>query len=290
VQLRSQSHRSAETFESLVEDAGGQLDVVQNELFISTRDAFNEWASDTSKDPFRHEMFYRWMRKKTGVLMTDEDEPVGGEWNYDSENREFPPLEWDSPTVLELEHDDLTAKTSEWVVEEFDIWGSSDELVWPVTRAQAKRKLEHFIEHRLPEFGPYQDAMRSDDWAMAHALLSSSINLGLLHPWEVVEAIEQAYEERDDIPLNSVEGVLRQLIGWREFLRHVYRHAMPQLESANQLEAAHDLPDCYGAVIPRWSVFDRRSPMSTSADMHTISSVLWCWQTSRPFGASNRPN
>jgi deoxyribodipyrimidine photolyase-related protein len=245
VLMRSPSHRSAETFATLVEDAGGQLDVVQNELFIGTREAFDEWANATSKDPFRHETFYRWMRRQTGVLMTNEGDPVGGEWNYDDENQEFPPAEWDSPPVLTLEHDDLTERTSEWVAEEFDVWGSTDELVWPVTSAQANRKLEHFIESRLPEFGPYQDAMRSDDWAMAHALLSSSINLGLLHPWHVVSKIEQAYYDRDDLPLNSVEGVIRQLIGWREFMRHVYRHAMPQLATANQLDAARDLPEFY---------------------------------------------
>jgi len=263
VQMRSPSHRSADTFEGLVEDAGGQLDVVQNELFVGTREAFDEWSNATSKDPFRHETFYRWMRRQTGVLMTDDGEPVGGEWNYDSDNQEFPPDEWDSPPVLNPEHDELTHRTSEWVAEEFDVWGATEELVWPVTRAQATRKLEHFVANRLPEFGPYQDAMRSDDWAMAHALLGSSINLGLLHPWEVVETIEQAYYDRDDIPLNSVEGVLRQLIGWREFMRHVYRHAMPQLDTANQLEATHDLPEFY------WSGHTNMECLrQTVADVH----------------------
>lgn len=245
VQMRSPSHRSADAFKTLVEDTGGELEVVQNELFVSTRKAFDEWANATDKDPFRHETFYRWMRRQTGVLMTDDEKPVGGEWNYDSENQDFPSAEWDSPPVLALDHDDLTERTSEWVSEEFDTWGADDELVWPVTRTQATRKLRHFIDNRLPEFGPYQDAMRSDDWAMAHTLLGSSINLGFLHPWDVVQKIEQAYYDRDDIPLNSVEGVLRQLIGWREFMRHVYRQAMPGLDTANQLEASHDLPEFY---------------------------------------------
>ena len=245
VQMRSPSHRSADTFERLVTAAGGRLDVVQNELFVGTREAFDEWSNDTDKDPFRHETFYRWMRRETGVLMTDDGDPVGGEWNYDDENQEFPPEEWESPPVHRPEHDDLTERTSEWVSEEFDVWGAEGTLVWPVTRAQAKAKLTHFVENRLPEFGPYQDAMRSDDWAMAHALLGSSINIGLLHPWEVVRTIEDAYHEHEDIPLNSVEGVLRQLIGWREFMRHVYRHSMPTLDEANQLDAPHDLPEFY---------------------------------------------
>jgi deoxyribodipyrimidine photolyase-related protein len=97
----------------------------------------------------------------------------------------------------------------------------------------------------LPAFGPYQDAMRGDDWAMAHALLGSSINLGLVHPVEVVEAIEEAYREREDVPLNSAEGAIRQVIGWREFVRHVYREAMPELARANRLGATHSLPDFY---------------------------------------------
>ena len=245
VQMRSPSHRSADRFEELVAAAGGRLDVVENELFVGTREAFDEWANDTDKDPFRHETFYRWMRQESGVLMTDDGDPVGGEWNYDDDNQQFPPEAWDSPPVYELEHDDLTERTSAWVTEEFDVWGAEDELVWPVTRAQAKAKLAHFLEHRLPEFGPYQDAMRSDDWAMAHALLGSSINVGLLHPWEVVEAIEETYHERADVPLNSVEGIIRQLIGWREFMRHVYRHSMPALEEANQLNATQELPEFY---------------------------------------------
>jgi deoxyribodipyrimidine photolyase-related protein len=245
VQMRSPSHRSAETFEALVDDAGGSLEAVPNELFVGTREAFDRWANETDREPFRHETFYRWMRRQTGVLMTDDGDPVGGEWNYDDENQEFPPDDWESPPVYEPDHDELTAETSAWVAEEFDTWGADDDLVWPVTRRQAERKLEHFVDVRLPEFGPYQDAMRSDDWAMSHALLGSSINLGLLHPMEAVEAIEEAYHERDDIPLNSVEGVIRQFIGWREFMRHVYRHAMPGLAEANQLSAPHDLPEFY---------------------------------------------
>ncbi|MFB6142138.1 MAG: cryptochrome/photolyase family protein, partial [Halorientalis sp.] len=91
----------------------------------------------------------------------------------------------------------------------------------------------------------YQDAMRADDWAMAHALVSAPVNLGLLHPLEVVEGVERAYEEREEVPLASAEGCIRQLLGWREFVRHVYRRAMPELATANRLDADRDLPDLY---------------------------------------------
>lgn len=247
VQMRSPSHNSEVKFRELVDKAGGDYEAVQNELFLGTREAYDEWAMVTSKDSFKHENFYRWMRKKTGVLMNDDGEPKGGEWNYDDENQEFPPEDWDSPEIYEPEHDELTEETSEWIQEEFDVWGETDSLVWPVTREQALERLEHFVTERLVDFGEYQDAMRGDeqDWAMSHSLLGSSINAGLLHPLEVVERIEEEYEQNEEVPLNSTEGVIRQIIGWREFMRHVYRHTMPGLAESNQLDAPHELPDFY---------------------------------------------
>jgi len=248
VAMRSPSYGSERRFRDLVEQAGGDVRFVENELFLSTRRAFDEWANadpDEETESFRHENFYRWMRRESGVLM-DGDDPVGGEWNYDDDNQQFPPEEWAAPPVPEFDYDETTAETAEWVTEAFDTWGDTgmDTFRWPVTRRQACELLRQFVTERLPDFGPYQDAMRRDDWAMAHALLGASINLGLLHPAEVVEEIEGAYE-REDLPLNSVEGVVRQILGWREFMRHVYRHAMPELASANQLDATHDLPEFY---------------------------------------------
>jgi deoxyribodipyrimidine photolyase-related protein len=247
VQMRSPSHNSEVRFRELVDEAGGELEIVQNELFVGTREAFDEWANKTSKDPFKHENFYRWMRSESGVLMTDEDEPEGGDWNYDDENQEFPPEDWESPPVYNPDHDELTEETSEWVQNRFNVWGDCEDLVWPVTREQALERLEHFVTERLPDFGEYQDAMRGDDndWAMSHALIGSSINAGLLHPMEAIERIEKEYHNNPEIPLNSTEGVIRQIIGWREFMRHVYRHNMPGLSDANQLDAEYELPDFY---------------------------------------------
>jgi len=244
VAMRSPSYRSGPRMAELVGELGGDLEVVDNDLFVSTRQAFDEWANGET-DSFRHEEFYRWMRRESGVLLTADGDPVGGEWNLDDNNQEFPPPEWTSPDRYELGHGETVREVSEWVGEEFDTWGSDEEFVWPTTREHALDVLGHFCERRLPEFGPYQDAMRSEDWAMAHALLSPAINLGLLHPWEAITAVETAYESREDIPLNSAEGVLRQLLGWREFMRHVYRHAMPELATANQLGAERELPELY---------------------------------------------
>ena len=259
VAMRSPSQGSAERLQELSEAAGGSLAVVENELFVSTRRAFDEWANDADVDPFTHENVYRWLRRETGVLLADGD-PVSGQWNFDEDNREFPPEDWEPPATYDPGVDDLTRSVSEWVGEAFDPWGepgigegsdpadggdSADDFVWPVTREAALARLDHFIEERLPAFGPYQDAMRRGDWAMAHSLLSPSVNLGHLHPWEVVTAIESAAEDDPTLPLNSVEGVIRQLLGWREFMRHVYRHAMPDLAGANQLDATRALPDFY---------------------------------------------
>jgi len=242
VTMRSPSHGAERRFRELVDEAGGDLRVVENELFVSTRRAFDEWAD--GDEAFRHERFYRWMRRQTGVLM-DGDDPVGGEWNYDAQNREFPPEEWEAPPVPAPEPDAVTEETADWVSAEFDTWGSSEGFRWPVTRQQAREHLEQFVTHRLPAFGPYQDAMRSADWAMAHSLLSAAVNIGLLHPMEVIEAIADAYRNREEVGLPSAEGCVRQILGWREFMRHVYRHAMPELATANQLDATRSLPAFY---------------------------------------------
>ena len=242
VAMRSPSHGSERRFREIVTTVGGTLRVVENELFASTPAAFDEWAN--GEGPFRHEQFYRFLRRESGVLM-DDDEPIGGEWNYDDRNREVPPPSWDAPPIPEPEHYDLTRETAAWVAETFDAWGDRGGFCWPVTRSQAREHLDHFLEHRLPSFGPYQDAMRADEWAMSHTLLSSAVNVGLLHPTAVIQAVENAYNSRDDVPLASAEGCIRQLLGWREFVRHVYNHAMPDLATANQLDAHRPLPEFY---------------------------------------------
>jgi deoxyribodipyrimidine photolyase-related protein len=238
--MRPNGHGAADRFREIVADLGGSLSVVENELFLCAPDAFDDWAGDSIP---RQEQFYRWMRRRTGILMEDGD-PVGGEWNYDDQNRETPPEGYEFPASPEFPPDGLTREVDEWVRAEFDTWGDPDDFGWPVTADEAERALSAFVEDRLPEFGDYQDAMLDDEWALNHALLSASMNLGLVHPGTVVEAATEAYERRD-LSLNSVEGFVRQVIGWREFLRQVYRRRMPELATANRLEATEDLPPAY---------------------------------------------
>jgi deoxyribodipyrimidine photolyase-related protein len=241
------SHGAGERFRDLVEERGGTLTLVENDLFLSTPEEWESWMHDDGpKDSYRQETFYRRMRRETGYLMDDGD-PAGGEWNYDDQNRETPPDDWSPPPVPRFEPDGLTREVHDWVTDRYDEhWGdpSLDGFPWPVTREQALSALDHFVAHRLPDFGAYQDAMVGGEWALSHSLLSSSINLGLLRPEEVVEAAVDAYET-GDAPLNSVEGFVRQVLGWREFMRHVYRESMPEMAAVDQLDQPHDLPDLY---------------------------------------------
>jgi deoxyribodipyrimidine photolyase-related protein len=247
--MRPASHGAAARLRELVEARGGTLTVVENDSFLTTPAAFEAWADERDasvESGFRQEGWYRHVRRETGILMDGED-PVGGSWNYDDENRETPPADWVAPAVPQFEPDETTRTVNEWVRERFsDHWGDADldGFVWPVTREQAETALADFVRHRLDEFGPYQDAMVDGEWALSHSLLSASLNLGLLRPREVVDAAVAAYE-RGEARLNSVEGFVRQVIGWREFMRHVYREAMPEMGEANQLGQERELPPLY---------------------------------------------
>jgi len=246
------SHGAGERLRELVETRGGSLTLVDDDRFLCPPDAFDEWASEASSTPrgdggavetFRHEAFYRFMRRREDVLL-DGDDPVGEQWNFDEENRETPPDDWAPPPVPRFEPDDLTRETLDWVEATFDTWGDPEGFAWPVTREEALSALDHFVTHRLPAFGPYQDAMVGGEWALAHSLLSSSLNLGLLGPREVTDAAVDAWE-RDEAPLRSVEGFVRQVLGWREFVRHVYRRTMPDLTEGDLLDRSRDLPPLY---------------------------------------------
>jgi deoxyribodipyrimidine photolyase-related protein len=252
--MRPPSHGAAARLHELVESRGGTLTLVDDDRFLCPPAAFDEWhdggeASETPRgdgdaaDAFRHEDFYRWMRRREDVLMAGDD-PVGGEWNFDESNRETPPDDWSPPPVPRYDPDESTRETLDWVEERFDTWGEREGFAWPVTRADALDALDHFVTHRLPAFGPYQDAMVGGEPALAHSLLSSSLNLGLLGPREVIDAAVGAWE-RDAAPIESVEGFVRQVLGWREFMRHVYRRTMPDLARGDLLDRSRDLPPLY---------------------------------------------
>jgi deoxyribodipyrimidine photolyase-related protein len=242
--MRPPGYGAAERLRELVESRGGSLTLVEDDRFLCSPEAFDEHHDGgEAADTFRHEDFYRWMRRREDVLMADGD-PVGGQWNFDESNRETPPEDWSPPPVPRFEPDDLTRETLDWVADRFETWGEREGFAWPVTREEALAALDHFVTHRLPAFGPYQDAMVGGEWALAHSLLSSSLNLGLLGPREVIDAAVGAWE-RDEAPIESVEGFVRQVLGWREFMRHVYRRTMPGLTEGDLLDRSRDLPPIY---------------------------------------------
>ncbi|PSQ45364.1 cryptochrome/photolyase family protein [Halobacteriales archaeon SW_7_68_16] len=252
VVMRPAGHGATDRLRSLAAERDRDLDVVSNPQFLLTPAEFDEWAGDD--DRYKHEQFYRFMRRRTGYLMAD-GEPVGGAWNFDDDNRETPPDDYEPPASPRYEPDAITHEVIEWVHDEFAggyeeepfgvDWADPEPFFWPVTREQARDALDRFVGDRLSDFGPYQDAMVEGEWAMNHALLSSSINCGLLGPAEVVERVLDGAREDPDVPVNSVEGFVRQVIGWREFMRHVYRREMPALAEANQLDATEPLPDLF---------------------------------------------
>jgi deoxyribodipyrimidine photolyase-related protein len=187
------------------------------------------------------ETFYRRMRKKTGLLL-DDGEPAGGQWNLDHDNREKPTKGMRFPTPLRFEPDAHTRDVIAMVERHFaDHPGVVGDFHLPVSRADALQALDDFIAHRLDGFGPHQDAMLAGERSMNHSLLSHAINTGLLHPLECCERAELAYRA-GDARLNSVEGFIRQLIGWREYVWRVYWKFMPEYKERNALGAELPLP------------------------------------------------
>ena len=219
-----------------------EVEILPDDRFICSIAEFRDWAAD--RKTLRMENFYQEMRKKTGLLM-DDGKPAGGQWNYDKENRAPPKDGMSAPERPKPEPDEVTREVIELVEAEFaDHFGDLERFQWPVTREEAETAADAFFAERLPDFGTYQDAMVHGQDDLFHSMLSTSINLGLLDPMELCRRAEDAYRN-GDAPLNAVEGFIRQLIGWREYVRGFYWHHMPDLESANALNAQRGLPDFY---------------------------------------------
>ncbi|MEW9857002.1 cryptochrome/photolyase family protein [Novosphingobium sp. M1R2S20] len=234
--------RVAEMMSAWKETFQIRVDILPDDRFLCTKEEFYTWAQ--SRDRLLMENFYREMRRRTGLLM-DGGEPEGGQWNYDKENRAGPDMFMAPPPVPGFPPDKVTREVVALVERRFgDHFGSLDRFRWPVTAKQAAKALDKFIAERLPEFGTYQDAMAHGQDDLFHALLSTSINLGLLDPLEVCRRAERAYRERK-VPLNAAEGFIRQIIGWREYIRGMYWFEMPELREANALNAQRPLPEFY---------------------------------------------
>jgi deoxyribodipyrimidine photolyase-related protein len=219
------------------------VEILPDDRFICTILEFQTWAQ--SRNDLVMEFFYRDMRRKTGLLMTGGGKPEGGQWNLDKENRAPPRRGLNYPEPMRFEPDATTRDVMTLVGERFAAhFGRLEGFALPVTAADARRALAHFVRTALPEFGTYQDAMvTGQDW-LYHSWLSPALNLGLLTALEVAQAAASAYAT-GDVPLNAAEGFIRQVIGWREYVRGYYWLEMPDVAQANALDATRPLPEFY---------------------------------------------
>jgi len=232
-------HRVLTDLQTWQDHLGIPVVIRDDTRFLCSTEEFNTWAA--GRKQLRMEYFYREMRRKYNILMTGED-PVGGQWNYDAENRKPPKNGLNVPPPFTQSIDPTTRDVMGLVDRHFgDHFGDLEPFHFAVTRADALRALDHFIEHRLSQFGDYQDAMIQGEPWMFHSHISFYLNCGLLLPLECARAAERAFHA-GDAPLNAVEGFIRQIIGWREYVRGIYWLKMPEYAQKNFLDAVRPLP------------------------------------------------
>ncbi|MGA1297466.1 MAG: cryptochrome/photolyase family protein [Ilumatobacteraceae bacterium] len=219
--------------------------IVRSNQFLCHYEDFADWVS--GRKSFKMEDFYRWQRTRLGYLMdtsSDDPSPIGGRWNFDAENRQPPPKDganhWPEPLIDELDDIDLA------VIDDISTQchGAAPSGLWSTSRAGALRRLHHFVESLLPMFGPHEDAMTTGSWHLAHSLLSPYLNVGRLSPAEVCDAVQDAFDE-GRVPIESAEGFIRQVIGWREYVWGLYWLWMPDYADENALGASRPLPPVF---------------------------------------------
>ena len=248
--------------------------IERSNQFLCHYDDFATWVS--GRKSFKMEDFYRWQRTRLDYLMEDSGDsrgPVGGRWNFDTENRQPPPKDglnhWSSPLVDELDDIDHAVLGD---VSSF-CHGVAPSGLWATTRAGVLRRLDHFIDRLLPEFGPHEDAMTTASWHLAHSMLSPYLNIGLLTPAEVCDAVQSAYES-GRVPIESAEGFIRQVIGWREYVWGLYWLWMPEYATNNALDARRPLP-------PVFSDPSRTKMRCVSATLTDVHERAWAHHIQR---------
>ncbi|MEP2103670.1 MAG: cryptochrome/photolyase family protein [Parasphingorhabdus sp.] len=232
---------------TMIENWQDQFDVpvtiCPDDRFIATHQEFDDWAE--GKKQLRMEFFYREMRRKTGLLLDDDGKPEGGKWNYDAENRKPAQSDLMMPKPIRFAPDEITKEVIEMVAEKFaDHPGSLEHFHFAVTREEALQQRRQFLDHALAQFGDYQDAMLTGDPFLWHSILSPYLNSGLLDPLDLCQEVADLYAD-GKAPLNAAEGFIRQIIGWREYVRGIYWHEGPDYAGRNFLDAQRPLPDFY---------------------------------------------
>ncbi|MCF4969239.1 cryptochrome/photolyase family protein [Nostoc sp. CMAA1605] len=219
-----------------------KINLIPNNHFLWSTEEFNHWAKNRKR--LLMEDFYREGRKRFQILM-DKDKPIGGQWNLDKENRQPPKGKLNTPPAQWFTPDDITLAVITQVKSlNIPTYGDVEPFRWGVTRHQALQVLDWFIQQRLADFGTHQDAMLTGEETMWHALISPYLNLGLLQPLEIIQAAEQAYYQRN-LPLNSAEGFIRQVLGWREYMRGIYHFVDADYPNQNWFNHTQPLPEFF---------------------------------------------
>lgn len=218
------------------------VEIRPDDRFIVSPEEFETWAA--GRKQLRMEYFYREVRRKTGLLM-DGNQPVGGKWNFDAENRKPAPFNLFQPRPSRFKPDTVTTDVLNLVKERFSShFGDLEPFWFAVTREQALFAFDQFVETTLPQFGDYQDAMLRGEKFLYHSVISAYLNAGLLYPLELCRRVAEAFEA-GYVPINAAEGFIRQIIGWREYVRGIYWLKMPDYLEQNHFSAKRALPDFY---------------------------------------------
>ncbi|MGV8916979.1 MAG: cryptochrome/photolyase family protein [Pseudomonas sp.] len=229
--------------EQSLKDSGLSIQWHADTRFLCSRTEFACWAE--GKKQLRMEFFYREMRRKSGLLINGDGTPVGGSWNFDAENRKALPKRVIAPLPARFSADSITQEVLALVGKHFaHHYGSLDSFDYPVTHADAQALWEYFLDYGLAAFGDYQDAMASDEPFLFHARISAALNIGLLDMRQLCSDVEAAYWS-GSIALNAAEGFIRQLIGWREYVRGIYWLKMPDYANSNFFGNSRPLPGFY---------------------------------------------
>ena len=264
------SYRMSQELSDLVE-------FIPNDHFLTTRDEFNHWAKNQKS--LLMENFYRNQRKKFDLLM-DGDKPTGGAWNFDKENRLPPPKNYQYPAYLVHELDQLDKEVlAEIKNSDLKLWGELPDGTWGTTKAAALKQLNYFLDEHFADFGPYEDAMTTENWALHHSLLSPYLNIGLIHADEIIAAVRKRYQ-KGDIPLASCEGFIRQVIGWREYINGVYWYFGQNYREENHLELKRPL-------LPLFTDPAKTKMACVSTQIKDIQSRAWVHHIPRLMVLSN---
>lgn len=261
----------------LLKELQGKITLIPNDFFLTSKSDFIAWAG--SQKNLLMENFYRIQRKRLNILM-DGDKPIGGSWNYDKENRLPPPKQYQYPPYLEHEFDQIDSEVLiELKAAGLNLWGADPEKTWGTTKAAALKQLDYFLTKHFAAFGPYEDAMVTENWAFHHSLLSPYLNIGLIHAEEILAAVRKRYQ-KGDIPLASCEGFVRQVIGWREYINGVYWFFGEKYRDTNHFELNRKL-------LPLFDDPNKTKMACVSTQIKDIQARAWVHHIPRLMVLSN---